>query len=597
MKFKSIADLERHLASEFAVESLEITLERPPPNLAGDIAVNCFRLASSLRCNPIKIASAAAAFLESHPETTLVEQVKAYVNVSLEPESLFSSTVGSSEMPREAGLLRPEERRRIAVEFSAPNTNKPQHLGHIRNNTLGQATVSLLRRVGHETYAINLVNDRGIHICKSMLAYARFGEGETPEKAGKKGDYLVGEYYVKFDREYRRQVVELRQNEPGLEEKKDEDLFLQTEIGRAAQDMLSKWEAGDPEVKKLWRTMNDWVLAGFEETYNRLGVVFDKTYLESETYGKGKEIIQECLDNGLFQRREDGAVFVDLDDLKLGRKILLRGDGTSVYVTQDLGTTVIKQRDFEPHRQIWIVGDEQIYHFKVLFAILRKIGYSWCQPEDALFHMAYGMVNLPSGKMKSREGTVVDADDLLDEMENLARKATLQRYPEEPDDLSRRARLIGLGALKFMLLKVNPGTTLMFDPEASLKFEGDTGPYLLYAYARIASMLRKAAEDGKLSSEPVNWDALGTEEEKDLALSCGSYPEVLPRAAKELDPSILTNYLLILAKSFSRFYRECSVLNAESLELRDARLELSRRVRDILADGLETLGIEPLESM
>ncbi len=593
MNFFCITELESHLRQSFKAEHpLEITIERPPPDMTGDITVNCFRLAKPLRRSPVDIANEVAAFLEAHPDTAAVEKIKAFVNIALTDAALFRDTVADADALLADAQVPAETRRRILIEFSAPNTNKPQHLGHVRNNTLGQAMVSILRRAGHQVVPVNLVNDRGIHICKSMLAYQRFGNGETPESSGKKGDHLVGDYYVKYDTELRRQLAKLRDENPEMNDQSDEDLFLKTEIGRAAQDMLVAWEQSDPDVVKLWKTMNEWVFEGFDETYRRLGVEFDKVFLESQTYTLGKDIVQDGLDRGVFKRRDDGAVVIDLAKEKLDTKVVLRSDGTSVYVTQDIGTTILKQNEFTPDQQVWVVGDEQIYHFKVLFAILKELGYEWA---DNLVHMAYGMVNLPSGKMKSREGTVVDADDLLDEMERLARDATLERSEEPPDDIDERSRVIGLAALKFMLLKVNPKTTLMFDPQASIKFEGDTGPYVLYAYARIASMLRKA-EPGDLDGV-VDWSVLGSPEEKDLALACAAYGETLRKAAEDFDTAGLAGYLLDLAKAFSRFYRDCPVLNAETPELKRARLELSLRARDILRDGLNTLTIETLESM
>jgi arginyl-tRNA synthetase len=593
MNFCCITELESHLRESFKAEHpLDICIERPPPDMTGDITVNCFRLAKPLRRSPMDIAGEVAAFLDAHPDTAAVEQIKAFVNVSLTDAALFRDTVADADGLLADAQVPAETRRRILIEFSAPNTNKPQHLGHVRNNTLGQAMVSILRRAGHQVVPVNLVNDRGIHICKSMLAYQRFGNGETPESSGKKGDHLVGDYYVKYDTELRRQLAKLRDENPEMNDQSDEDLFLKTEIGRAAQDMLVAWEQSDPDVVKLWKTMNEWVFEGFDETYRRLGVEFDKVFLESQTYTLGKDIVQDGLDRGVFKRRDDGAVVIDLAKEKLDTKVVLRSDGTSVYVTQDIGTTILKQNEFTPDQQVWVVGDEQIYHFKVLFAILKELGYEWA---DNLVHMAYGMVNLPSGKMKSREGTVVDADDLLDEMERLARDATLERSEEPPDDIDERSRVIGLAALKFMLLKVNPKTTLMFDPQASIKFEGDTGPYVLYAYARIASMLRKAEPDDL--DGVVDWGALGTPEEKDLALACAAYGETLRKAAEDFDTAGLAGYLLDLAKAFSRFYRDCPVLTAETPELKRARLELSIRARDILRDGLNTLTIETLESM
>lgn len=592
MKFSLIKDLEQHLASLFKAAPPAISVERPPEDFAGDITVNCFRLARDLRTNPMQIAEQAGAFCREHAAVTQVEVVKAFVNVALDSTAVFRDTVADEEALMRGVLLPKQERRRVVIEFSAPNTNKPQHLGHVRNNSLGQATVSILTKAGHDVIPVNLVNDRGIHICKSMLAYQRWGNGETPESTGKKGDHFVGDYYVKFDKEFKRQVAETRQSQPALADKSDDELFLETEVGQAAQQMLVDWENNDPAVRELWRQMNSWVLEGFNQTYQRMGVYFDNTYLESETYGYGKELITKHLDEGIFRQRDDGAVVIDLEKEKLGSKVVLRSDGTSVYVTQDIGTTVLKQEKYHPDQQIWIVGDEQIYHFKVLFAILSRLGYEWA---SELVHMPYGMVNLPSGRMKSREGTVVDADDLFNEMERLARAATLARTGEPPEDLALRARVIGMAALKFMLLKVKARTTMMFDPDESVKFEGDTGPYVLYACARIASMQRKA-DDQKLGGE-VDWSVLGTPEEKDLALRCGSYGETVQQAARDLDTSNLAGYLLELAKSFSRFYRECPVLAAPDPHLARARMELSRRVHRVLKDGLETLTIETLENM
>ncbi len=435
------------------------------------------------------LAAKAGEFLSSHVDVERCEVAKAFLNVTLKPDALMRDTVASGIMSRP--VLSEGERRRILIEFSAPNTNKPQHLGHVRNNTVGMSTASILKRASHDVIQVNLVNDRGIHICKSMIAYQRFGEGCTPESRGEKGDHLVGDFYVLYNKELNRQIAELKAANPELAGEENEALFLKTEIGQATAKMLQDWEAGDPEVRKLWKTMNEWVFKGFDETYRRMGIHFDKLYLESQTYKLGKDIIARGLEKGVFTRRQDGAVIIDFHDPSLGTKVVLRSDGTSVYITQDIGTTLLKQQDFSPDQQIWVVGDEQIYHFKVLFAILKALGYPWA---DRLVHMAYGMVNLPSGKMKSREGTVVDADDLFDEMAELARNATLERVPEgekQPEDLEHRAAVISMAALKFMLLKVNPRTTITFDPNAAIKFEGDTGPYVLYAYARLSSMLRQ----------------------------------------------------------------------------------------------------------
>ena len=597
MNFKCIDELRKYFIAKFAEDNSDLDFviepEICPQDMEGDITVNCFRFARVLKSNPMEVAKLAEEFLCEHEDVEKVDVIKAFVNIVLTPAALHRDSVGSFDKLMRRDIVGDEQRKRILIEYSAPNTNKPQHLGHVRNNTIGMSLVSLLKRVGHDVIPINLVNDRGIHICKSMTAYKRYGNGITPETAGKKGDHLVGDFYVKFDQELKKELEELRNSQPELKDKSDDDLFGETEIGREAQQMLRDWEAGDCEVRKLWEMMNSWVFKGFNETYRRMGIEFDKTYLESETYLLGKDIIEDGLLRGVFKKREDGAVICELGK-KLGEKVVLRSDGTSVYITQDIGTTLKKYEDFSPDRQIWVVGDEQKYHFQVLFEILKKLGYSWA--ED-LYHLAYGMVNLPSGKMKSREGTVVDADDLFDEMYSLAKTSTLERCGESiPDDIDERAETIGMGALKFMLLKFNPKTTIMFNPEESVRFEGDTGPYVQYACARISSILRKAGAENESSTTP-DWSLLNSQFEKNLSVRAFQYPSVLKRAGELMDCSVLVNYLLDLAKDFSRFYRECSVLNADSEELKAARLELCRRVRDILADGLKTLTINVPNAM
>ena len=591
MKFLFTERLQAALQQQFSVDSLPIQVDLCPANFNGDVTISCFPFAKLLKRNPMELAQQLSELLNADEDVEAVETV----NVTLKPAALMRDTVMNQEALLSQVALPEAERRRILIEFSAPNTNKPQHLGHVRNNSVGMATATILERAGHKVFRVNLVNDRGVHICKSMIAYQRFGNGVTPESAGKKGDHLVGDFYVTFDKEYRRQLAELREAKPELKEKTDDELFLETEIGRATQDMLKAWEDGDENVRALWKTMNGWVFDGFAETYKRMGIRFEKTYLESQTYMLGKDIIQAGFEKGVFKKRDDGAMIIEFADKSLGTKVVLRSDGTSVYVTQDIGTTLLKQKDFEPDQQIWVVGDEQIRHFKVLFAILKALGYAWA---DKLTHMAYGMVNLPSGKMKSREGTVVDADDLFDEMAELARTATVEKASGvAPDNLEERADVISMAALKFMLLKVNPKTTIMFDPQASIKFEGDTGPYVLYAYARISSMLRKAAETAPFFEEGVDWSLLTDKTEKALALRCSLFPEAVQKAARELDSSTLAGYLLDLAKDFNSFYRNCPALNAPTPELRQARLALSARVRTILKDGLNTLTINTLESM
>jgi arginyl-tRNA synthetase len=599
MNFECINDLRKHLFAKFAEDNqdmaVEIEPEICPPEMKGDITVNCFRFARIFKSNPMEIAKISADFLAGHDDVENVELIKAFVNLELKAGALHRDSVAKLDKLLSTSLLTDEERKKIMIEYSAPNTNKPLHLGHVRNNTLGMSLVSLLKRIGNEVVPINLVNDRGVHICKSMVGYKYFGNGETPESEGKKGDHLVGEFYVKYDAELKKQLAELRESKPEMADRSDDDLFTETEIGKETQQMLRDWEEENCEVRKLWEMMNSWVFQGFEETYKRMGVQFDKTFLESETYLLGKDIILEGIEKGVFFKREDGATVVDLGK-KLGEKVLLRSDGTSVYITQDIGTTLMKYNEYKPDTQVWVVGDEQIYHFEVLFAILKKLGYSWA--ED-LHHLYYGMVNLPSGKMKSREGTVVDADDLFDEMHSLAKEATIERCGDDvPGDIEERSEIIAMGALKFMLLKFNPKTTIKFNPEESVKFEGDTGPYVQYACARISSMLRKAEEkDINLESVEIDWGLLSSSFEKNLSVRAFQYPSVLKRGGELLDCSGIVNYLLELAKDFSRFYRECPVLTAETDELRNARLEISRRVRDILKDGLKTLTIDVPEAM
>ncbi len=591
MRFRFTERLKATLEQELQVQIPEIPIELCPANFTGDITISCFALAKAARRNPMQLAERVREIISADDDVESAEVVKAFVNVTIKACALMRDTVSDENALLEDVKLPADERRRILIEFSAPNTNKPQHLGHVRNNSIGMATASILELAGHDVIRINLVNDRGIHICKSMLAYQRFGQETDPAKAGKKGDHLVGDFYVAYDKALRQQIDELKAAHPELADKENDELFLQTEIGAAAQAMLKAWEDGDTEVRALWNKMNQWVFDGFAETYRRMGVRFDKTYLESQTYMLGKDIIKTGLEKNVFKKREDGATIIEFDEKSLGTKVVLRSDGTSVYVTQDLGTTLLKQQDFNPDQQIWVVGDEQIRHFKVLFAILKALGYTWA---EKLTHMPYGMVNLPTGKMKSREGTVVDADDLFDEMENLAREATLEKAGENPpENLDERAAVISMAALKFMLLKVNPKTTIMFDPNASIKFEGDTGPYVLYAYARISSMMRKAEDmEGK-----VDWTLLKEPAEKALALRCALFPEAVHKAARELDSSTIAGYLLDLAKDFSTFYRNCSVLNAESQDLRKTRLALSSCVRTILRNGLSALTINTLESM
>lgn len=596
MNYLFVDDLKKFLAAEFEnfPADTEIAVEQCPEGMDGDLTVNCFRFAKFCKIAPNMVAEKVVNFLNSHEDIEKAEAIKAFVNVTLTPAALYRDTVGDIDKLLADGLLPEDEQKKILIEFSAPNTNKPQHLGHVRNNVLGMSLASLLKRVGNEVVEINLVNDRGIHICKSMIAYERAGEGVTPESCGIKGDHLVGNFYVKYNQMLSDEIAELKKNRAEFADKDSEELFLETELGKATQEMLQKWEAGDAEVRELWKMMNSWVFAGFDQTYKRMGINFDHTYLESNTYLLGKDIIAKGLEAGVFQKREDGATICDLG--KLGKKVVLRSDGTSVYITQDIGTTLKKYEDYQPQSMIWVVGDEQNLHFQMLFAIMQQLGYDWAKD---LFHLSYGMVNLPTGKMKSREGTVVDADDLFDEMVNLAKVACEERDSSlDKNIVAERAEIIGLGALKFMLLKFNAKTTIMFDPAASIRFEGDTGPYVQYVCARINSIERKAKEkDASLLAKAPNWSLLDKKEEKKLAAILSMYGSVLKSAAAKKDCSPLVEYLLNAAKAFNKFYRECPVLTADSEELLVARLNLSLACKKVLTDGLNTLTIQVPDAM
>jgi arginyl-tRNA synthetase len=483
----------------------------------------------------------------------------------------------------------PPNGQKVMVEYSSPNTNKPLHLGHVRNNLLGYSVAEILLANGYEVTKVNLVNDRGIHICKSMLAWQLFGNGETPESSQLKGDHLVGKYYVIFDKEYKKQIEALI--DKGLTE---DEAKKNAPIIKEAQEMLLKWEAGDKEVIKLWSMMNGWVYSGFEVTYKMLGVDFKKYYYESDTYLLGKDTIQEGLEKGVFFKKDDGSVWIDLTEDGLDQKLVLRADGTSVYITQDLGTAQLKYDDFKMDKSIYVVGNEQDYHFKVLFLILQKLGKTWAQ---GLFHLSYGMVDLPSGKMKSREGTVVDADELMEDMIITARDRTeelgkVEGFTEqEKKDLYN---MIGLGALKFFLLKVEPKKRLLFDPNESIDFQGHTGPFIQYTHARIRSVMAKAEYKNKVSD---NYSTILTALEKDLIVNLAKYPDVIAASAKEYSPAHIANYVFELAKLFNKFYHEESILKAEDLDVRNFRLDLAAATASTINKGMKLLGIQVPDRM
>ena len=474
------------------------------------------------------------------------------------------------------------------IEYSSPNTNKPLHLGHIRNNLLGDSISRIVKASGRNVIQVQIINDRGVHICKSMWAWKKFGDGETPNSSGLKGDHLVGKYYVLFDKEYKRQI-----NESVLNGKEQEEAKKTVPCIIEVQKMLLDWESGDKEVIELWTKMNTWVYSGFKKTYDRLGIVFDKNYYESETYILGKKDIIEGLQNGVFYRKPDNSVWIDLSAEGLDEKIVLRKDGSSVYMTQDIGTAIQRFKDFEIDSLTYVVGNEQDYHFRVLFLILEKLGYPWARK---LSHLSYGMVDLPSGKMKSREGKVVDADDLMDEMESAARKMSIELGKSQSFNNSESEilnKVLGHGALKYFILKVDPKKRMIFNPEESIDFNGNTGPFLQYTHARISSLINK-----KGSQVNYNWDQFElTEKERGLVILIAKFPQNIQAAAAGLNPSIIAAYLYELAKGFNSFYQQHSVLNAETALIAAFRLDLCKEVANVLNSGLNILGINAPERM
>jgi arginyl-tRNA synthetase len=475
------------------------------------------------------------------------------------------------------------------VEYSSPNTNKPLHLGHIRNNLLGFSLAEILGAAGYEVIKTNLVNDRGIHICKSMLAWKEFGNGETPQSSGLKGDHLAGKYYVWFDKAYKQQIQELiEEGQTEDEAKKNAPLI------KKAQEMLLQWEAGDEEVISLWKTMNGWVYDGFAVTYKTLGVNFDKYYYESNTYLLGKDIVEEGLEKGVFFKKDDGSVWIDLTDEGLDQKLVMRADGTSVYITQDLGTAQLKYDDYKMDESIYVVGNEQDYHFKVLFLILQKLGKEWAK---GLYHLSYGMVDLPSGKMKSREGTVVDADDLMDDMFKTAAETTeamgkVDGFAEE--DKAKLYHTIGMGALKYFLLKVDPKKRLLFDPNESVDFQGHTGPFIQYTHARIKSVLSKANYTVESSANDIaELDGI----ERDLIVTLSKFPETIIEAAAGHSPAVIANYVYELAKTYNKFYHEKPIIQAEEERQKQFRLQLSAASAKVISKSMSLLGIEVPERM
>ncbi len=514
--------------------------------------------------------------------------VKGFLNLELS-DKLWLKVLKSIQANDQYGI-QPANGKKVMVEYSSPNTNKPLHLGHLRNNFLGYSVSRILEACGYDVLKVNLVNDRGIHICKSMLAYQKFGEGETPESAGMKGDHLIGKYYVKFDQEYKKEINDLIAKGDSEEEAKKNAPLIQE-----AQQMLKNWEDGDPETVALWEKMNNWVYEGFDQTYETMGVSFDKMYKESDTYLLGKDLVDEGLEKGIFFRKEDNSVWADLTSEGLDEKLVLRGDGTSVYITQDMGTCELKFKDFPFNKSVYVVGNEQDYHFDVLFKIMKKLGRTYA---DGLYHLSYGMVDLPTGKMKSREGTVVDADDLMQEMVDTAEEHTKERSNIEGFSSEQAAelyRIIGLGALKYFLLKVDPRRRMLFDPQESIEFHGNTGPFIQYTHARISAILRRAKELDVASAIDENAQ-LGTEE-KALVIALADFPAKVLAAGADYSPAAIAQYIYDLCKEYNRFYQEVPIFNEDDASKLQLRVNLSQNVAKVIKTGMSLLGIEVPDRM
>ena len=572
-----------------AVDKSQLQLQKTRKEFEGDFTLVTFPLLKLSRKSPEATANEIGEHIvASTPQISSFNVIKGFLNLVLAP-AFWAECFKEIAAAENYGDAAPSGRT-IMIEYSSPNTNKPLHLGHIRNNLLGYSVAQILKANGHNVIKVNLVNDRGIHICKSMLAWQLYGQGETPASSGMKGDHLVGKYYVEFDKHYKAQVKELVAEGMSEDEaKKKAPIMLQ------AQEMLRKWEAKDKEVYDLWQTMNGWVYDGFDVTYKALGVDFDKVYYESQTYLLGKSLVQDGLDKGVFFRKEDNSVWIDLAADGLDQKLLLRGDGTSVYMTQDLGTALSRFEENKLDDMIYVVGNEQNYHFQVLKLVLKKLGYEW---SDNIYHLSYGMVELPEGKMKSREGTVVDADDLIADMVSTAREMSdelgkLDGCSEE--EAANICRMVGLGALKYFILKVDPKKTMLFDPRESIDFNGNTGPFIQYTHARICSVLRKAAESGIDYSSCGDVELLA--EEIELIKSLAELPAVVAAAGDNFAPSMIAAYAYELAKTFNGYYHDHSILREEDSAKRAMRLQLAAAVAQVIRKSMSLLGIEVPERM
>ncbi|MGB5357735.1 MAG: arginine--tRNA ligase [Eudoraea sp.] len=574
--------------SMFDVQLTSVEFQPTRKDFEGDVTVVIFPMLRQIKGNPVQIGQKIGNYLVSElEEIDTFNVIKGFLNLTISDSyyiNFFNSVKGLPNYGRKELV----DDRAVLVEYSSPNTNKPLHLGHIRNNLLGYSVAEILKANGRKVYKTQIINDRGIHICKSMLAWSKYGNGETPENSKIKGDKLAGKYYVMFDQKYKEEVANLV--EQGIEKQEAEKI---APILNEAQAMLLKWESGDQDTVALWKKMNSWVYKGFDATYEALGVNFDKLYYESDTYLLGKDVVAEGLEKGVFFKKEDGSVWIDLTDEGLDEKIVLRADGTAVYMTQDIGTAIQRVKDFpDIDGMVYTVGNEQDYHFKVLFLILKKLGFAWAQH---LYHLSYGMVDLPQGKMKSREGTVVDADDLMVQMENTAAQISeelgkLDAYSEE--DKRSLYRTIGLGALKYYILKVDPKKRILFNPEESVDFQGNTGPFIQYTYARIQSILRKSQlNDIDFNLEFSSSLRLDTKE-KELLKLLETYPLVIDMSGENLSPALLANYTYDLVKEFNSFYQQVPILGETDKEIRIFRIQLAKTVGEIIKASFLLLGIE-----
>ena len=584
---------------EVSTDSLQP--QKTKSNFQGNLTLVVFPLLKISRKKPEDTAEEIGAYLKEHCEAVAdYNVVKGFLNLTISTEAWVGLLNDINAQPHFGERQPTEDSPLVMVEYSSPNTNKPLHLGHVRNNLLGWSLAKIMEANGNKVIKTNIVNDRGIHICKSMLAWLKWGNGETPESSGKKGDHLIGDYYVAFDKHYREECAQLKAEyiAQGMdEEKAEEKAKAEAPLIKEAHEMLVKWEQGDPEVRALWQRMNEWVYAGFDETYKALGVSFDKIYYESNTYLEGKKKVEEGLAKGLFFRKEDNSVWADLTDEGLDQKLLLRADGTSVYMTQDIGTADMRFRDFPIDKMIYVVGNEQNYHFQVLSILLDRLGFKWGKD---LVHFSYGMVELPNGKMKSREGTVVDADDLIAAMIAEARQTSdeLGKFKDMSEEEKQEiARIVGMGALKYFILKVDARKNMLFNPEESIDFNGNTGPFIQYTYARIRSVMRKAEADGLQIPAALPANAPLNEKEINLIQKLNDYGAAVAQAGQDYSPSGIANYCYELTKEFNQFYHDYSILNAESQEEKITRLVLANNVGKVIKNGMALLGIEVPERM